>query len=75
MDEAERLCDRLCVMSRGRVVAEGTPAGLVSRYGGGTRVRFATPDGLDPSAWARLPGVRAAARVDEQTEVGGPDRS
>jgi ABC-2 type transport system ATP-binding protein len=29
MDEAERLCDRLVVIDRGRVVAEGTPAGLV----------------------------------------------
>ncbi len=29
MDEAERLCDRLVVIDAGRVVAEGTPAGLV----------------------------------------------
>nr|WP_315897920.1 ABC transporter ATP-binding protein [Isoptericola variabilis] len=29
MDEAERLCDRLVVIDGGRVVAEGTPAGLV----------------------------------------------
>jgi ABC-2 type transport system ATP-binding protein len=29
MDEAERLCDRLVVIDAGRVVAEGTPAGLI----------------------------------------------
>ena len=32
MDEAEQLCDRIVVMDGGRVVAEGSPAGLVARY-------------------------------------------
>ncbi|MEV4758484.1 ABC transporter ATP-binding protein [Micromonospora sp. NPDC049559] len=32
MDEAEQLCDRLVVMDGGRIVAEGTPAGLIERY-------------------------------------------
>ncbi len=29
MDEAERLCDRLLIMDLGRIVAEGTPRGLI----------------------------------------------
>jgi len=29
MDEAERLCDRLLIMDRGRIVASGTPRGLI----------------------------------------------
>ncbi|GHF61886.1 ABC transporter ATP-binding protein [Amycolatopsis bartoniae] len=32
MDEAEQLCDRLVVMDGGRIVAEGSPAQLISRY-------------------------------------------
>jgi lipooligosaccharide transport system ATP-binding protein len=32
MDEAEQLCDRLVVMDRGRIVAEGTPRALIERY-------------------------------------------
>ena len=32
MDEAEQLCDRLVVMDGGRIVAEGSPSGLISRY-------------------------------------------
>jgi lipooligosaccharide transport system ATP-binding protein len=32
MDEAEQLCDRLVVMDSGRIVAEGTPPGLIERY-------------------------------------------
>jgi lipooligosaccharide transport system ATP-binding protein len=32
MDEAEQLCDRLVVMDRGRIVAEGSPLELIRRY-------------------------------------------
>jgi lipooligosaccharide transport system ATP-binding protein len=32
MDEAERLCDRLLIINRGRIVAAGTPRQLVSQY-------------------------------------------
>ncbi|MGH8980315.1 MAG: ABC transporter ATP-binding protein [Acidimicrobiales bacterium] len=46
MDEAEQLCDRLVIMDRGRIVAEGTPRELVARYA--TRevveLRFATDE-------------------------------
>ncbi len=44
MDEAEQLCDRLVVMDRGRIAAEGSPAELIGTYS--TRevleLRFAT---------------------------------
>lgn len=33
MDEADRLCDRIAILHRGRVVAEDTPAGLKSAFG------------------------------------------
>ena len=32
MDEAEQLCDRLVVMDKGKIVAEGSPAELIARY-------------------------------------------
>jgi len=31
MDEAERLCDRIAIMSRGKVIDEGSPAELIGR--------------------------------------------
>jgi lipooligosaccharide transport system ATP-binding protein len=31
MDEAERLCDRLCVMNNGAIIAEDTPRGMIDR--------------------------------------------
>ncbi|GAA1026410.1 ABC transporter ATP-binding protein [Virgisporangium ochraceum] len=80
MDEAERLCDRVAVMVGGRVVAEDTPGGLVDRYGGGTRVRFASNDldgdrndgdGIDLDGIGPLPGVVEAGRVDGTVAVRG----
>jgi lipooligosaccharide transport system ATP-binding protein len=32
MDEAEQLCDRLVVMDKGRIAAEGSPRQLIERY-------------------------------------------
>ncbi len=32
MDEAEQLCDRLVVMDKGRIAAEGSPRDLIERY-------------------------------------------
>ena len=32
MDEAEQLCDRLVVMDKGAIMAEGTPQGLIKEY-------------------------------------------
>lgn len=32
MDEAEQLCDRLIVVDKGKIMAEGTPASLIKQY-------------------------------------------
>jgi ABC-2 type transport system ATP-binding protein len=38
IEEAERLSDRICIVQRGKIVAEDTPAELVARYGGDATV-------------------------------------
>ncbi len=51
MDEAEQLCDRLVVMDRARIVAEGTPADLIARYASKEVVELHAPaDELDLAA-------------------------
>ncbi len=63
MNEVEQLCDRVGVIDRGRIVAEGTRRELVARLGSAERVRL-TVDGSPPATAARLravPGVREAA--------------
>lgn len=44
MDEAEQLCDRLVVMDKGKIMAEGTPASLIKDYSSKEvlEVRFGT---------------------------------
>ncbi|MGW7253145.1 ABC transporter ATP-binding protein [Streptomyces sp. NPDC054834] len=45
LEEAEALADRLAVVARGRVVAEGEPGELRERYGTGATVTWTDPDG------------------------------
>jgi ABC-2 type transport system ATP-binding protein len=45
MDEAQALADRIAVIARGRIVAEGTPTTLGDRHRRGARVRFRVPEG------------------------------
>ena len=47
IEEAERLSDRICVIQRGKIVAEAPPAELVARYGGDATVTIVA-DGFEP---------------------------
>jgi len=65
MDEAERLCDRVAVVDRGRVIAVGSPAELIRQIGGEHVIQFAvqqdeTGAAFDAAAFADLPSVRAS---------------
>ncbi len=40
IEEAERLCDVICIVQGGRIVAEDTPAALVAAHGGDARIAF-----------------------------------
>jgi len=45
MDEAERLCDRIVIMARGRAVSEGSPTELIGRHLAREAAEFdCTPD-------------------------------
>jgi len=44
MEEAARLCDRLIIMDRGKVLVEGSPADLVRSHIGGEVIEAAAPD-------------------------------
>jgi lipooligosaccharide transport system ATP-binding protein len=48
MDEAEQLCDRLVVMDRGKIVAEGSPLELIERYSTREVVELRFDDGSRP---------------------------
>ena len=50
MDEAQNLADRVAVIARGRIVAEGEPASLGGRENVQPVVRYRLPDGVRPPA-------------------------
>ena len=62
MDEAEQLCDRLVVMDKARIVAEGSPRELIERYSTRevTELRFAP--GVMETLDGQLDGI--AQRVE-----------
>jgi lipooligosaccharide transport system ATP-binding protein len=62
MDEAEQLCDRLVVMDKAKIAAEGTPRELIAQYS--TREVLELRFGADetPNMDGRLDGI--AERIE-----------
>ncbi|MEU7843266.1 ABC transporter ATP-binding protein [Micromonospora sp. NPDC049114] len=71
MEEAERLCDRIAVIDRGRVVALDTPTGLVSAVAPEQRVRFRPSAPVDDRLLTDLPEVSDVRRTGGQVVVTG----
>ncbi|WP_214106993.1 ABC transporter ATP-binding protein [Acrocarpospora catenulata] len=69
MEEVERLCDRVAVISEGRVLAVDTPAGLIARADGSDRVIFRTTGSVE--ALKSLPEVASVSVVGDQVTVTG----
>jgi len=67
MDEAEQLCDRLIVVDKGRIMAEGSPASLIKQYS--TREVLEVRFGSDRNARA----AKKLAGLGDRLEV-LPDR-
>ncbi len=63
MDEAEQLCDRLVVMDKGTIVAEGSPRELIEKYSPREVVELRFAVGEQPQVIDRLHGV--AIRIEE----------
>jgi ABC-2 type transport system ATP-binding protein len=71
MDEAERLSDRIAVVSGGRVAAVDTPAGLVAQANAAQQVRFRVSQPLDRSVLTGLPEVTDVENTADRWRVTG----
>ncbi|GAB3400747.1 ABC transporter ATP-binding protein [Flindersiella endophytica] len=71
MEEAERLCDRLALIDRGKVVALDSPAGLIERINAEQRLRFRRPEGFDEQQLTGLPGVEDVKLAGRTVVVSG----
>ena len=63
MDEAEQLCDRLVVMDKGKIVAEGSPRELIERYSPREVVELRFPVGVQEQVLAQLDGTATRTEV------------
>ncbi len=61
MEEAARLCDRVGIIDRGKLLALGTPRELVASLGAEHVVEVESAAPLDVAALAALPGVEKVA--------------
>jgi ABC-2 type transport system ATP-binding protein len=71
MEEAERLCDRVAILERGRIVDVDTPAGLVRRHCPERTIVMATDDPQAEERFRALPQVDAVSREDGRVVVRG----
>jgi ABC-2 type transport system ATP-binding protein len=55
MEEAQRLCDRLAIMAKGQIMAQGTSSSLISALGV-TTIRFEQPTGVEISTLCAIAG-------------------
>jgi lipooligosaccharide transport system ATP-binding protein len=62
MDEAEQLCDRLVVMDKAKIVAEGSPRQLIERYSTREVTELRFPVGVQETLNGQLDGL--AERIE-----------
>ncbi len=70
MDEAERLCDSIIVIDHGKVIAEGTPQGLIKEHGKGVHISFSV-DNADLSWLKDVPHVYRVWRSGNTIQIEG----
>ncbi|CAM5343896.1 ABC transporter ATP-binding protein [Streptomyces purpurascens] len=73
MEEAQRLCDRIAVIDKGRVAALDTPAGLIRRSAGATVISFTPSTPLEDRELNTLPALVAVENKDGRITLSGTD--
>ncbi|MFJ2896696.1 ATP-binding cassette domain-containing protein [Streptomyces sp. NPDC087218] len=75
MEEANRLCDRIAVIDKGRVAALDTPSGLIRRAAGATVIAFTPSQPLADAELTPLPGAVRVTRKDGRITLDGTDET
>ncbi|HKR09861.1 MAG TPA: ABC transporter ATP-binding protein [Gemmatimonadaceae bacterium] len=71
MEEAERLCDRVAIIDRGRIIDIDKPQRLVDKYCPERSVTVATADSHAPESLSRIPGAELVAQNDSRYTIRG----
>jgi len=70
MDEAEKLCDRVAIVDRGKIAAINSPQGLITEYASQIRVILTTEE-TDLAFLNEIPQVKRFSRSGPRVEVEG----
>ena len=71
MDEAERLCDRVAIMDKGKIIALDTPENLIQSLGVESRVVFTLKEPHDIACCRNLSGVTLVEQNGDRVLVQG----
>ena len=71
MEEAERLCDRVAIIDRGRIIDIGTPEELIRRHAPDQTVIVATPDERGADLFRLIPGIESVTSHDGRFTIRG----
>ncbi len=63
MEEAERLCDKLVIIDRGKIIAEGSPQELIDSYFKERAIQFTDP-GLSEAEYTQLKEEKIGKRIN-----------
>ncbi|MGY0018789.1 ABC transporter ATP-binding protein [Streptomyces sp. cg35] len=75
MEEAQRLCDRIAVIDRGRIAALDTPDGLIRQAAGATVISFTPSAPLDDRELTALPQLASVEHKDGRVTLTGSDET
>lgn len=75
MEEAQRLCDRIALINKGRISALDTPEGLIGRSAGSTVISFTPSQPINHEVLAALPGQTAIEHKDDRVTLSGSDET
>lgn len=73
MEEAQRLCDRIAVIDRGKVAALDTPSGLIARSAASTVISFTPSRPLSDEDLAALPHAASVETQGDRIVINGTD--
>jgi ABC-2 type transport system ATP-binding protein len=75
MEEAQRLCNRIAVIDKGKISALDTPAGLIGKSATSTVISFTPSQPIDQEILAALPGLATIERQDARITLRGTEET
>ena len=74
MEEAERLCDRVAIMDKGKIIALDTPGNLIRNISTENRVMFSITDGFDLETLSNIKSMSKYEKSGNRITIYGHDK-